>query len=129
MKKQYQYIPIEISTHKILKELCVELDTTFDSLLLHKCFGVPLESRKPFGGATYPFHSLEVGESVAMPWPALTELGAMKEHGRMAAAVKKYGKRTGRKFHLLGNHDHLLVTRMPDDTRGNPLYPPPASPP
>jgi len=129
MKKQYKYISVKSETHDLLSALCGEKNMTFSGLI-EAALALPPEERKAFGQIKYPFHNLEVGESVAIPWLLDLSLhGAIEQNRKIACAVQKYGKRTGRKFHMLGTVAHLLVTRMPDATRGMPLYPPGQEPP
>lgn len=63
-----------------------------------------------FGEPKYPFHNLEVGESVVIPWP---DGPGGKGNGKVAVAVSKHARRTGKRFSFMANYiSGLTVTRL-----------------
>lgn len=111
MKKQLQRIEIEVGTYKILKDLAARDNLTLDSVIC-QLLGFTVQPRKPFGEPKYPFHSLEVGQSVAIPWLVPAGVEGVRENGKISAAVHKHAKRTGKRFRCTGTWKELTVTRL-----------------
>lgn len=114
MDKSQKNLALPEALHQFIKECAERRGISMVRLVAEKMnFMLPpqvdgIMERK------YPVDTLEVGESVLIPWLEPLANGSVltpRSNAKISLAVAKYARRSGKAFRMEGSHHGLTVVR------------------